>query len=42
MIAPTRWGEKENYDLCVNTTNVEIKKVIPGLAMYAMEYFGNE
>ena len=37
-----RWGEKENYDLCVNTTNVEIKKVIPGLAMYAMEYFGNE
>ncbi|WP_290139903.1 AAA family ATPase [uncultured Dubosiella sp.] len=42
MIAPTRWGEKENYDLCVNTTNVEIKKVIPGLAMYAMEYFGKE
>lgn len=42
MIAPTRWGEKENYDLCINTTNVEIKRIIPGIAMYANEYFENK
>lgn len=23
-----KWGDKENYDLCVNTTNVEIKEIV--------------
>ncbi len=40
MIAPTRWGDKENYDLCINTTHVEIKKIIPCIAQYAKAYFG--
>ena len=26
------WGERTNYDICVNTSNVEIKKIIPMLA----------
>lgn len=25
------WGDKRNYHLCINTTNVEIKKLIPAL-----------
>lgn len=37
MIAPTKWGEKENYDLCLNTTHIQIKEVIPGLAKYIQE-----
>ncbi len=27
-----RWGDRRNYDLCINTTGVEIKKIIPILA----------
>ena len=33
------WGEKENYDLCLNTTNVDIKRIIPPLASYALDFF---
>ncbi|WP_305204490.1 AAA family ATPase [Dubosiella newyorkensis] len=32
-----KWGEKENYDLCLNTTHIQIKEVIPGLAKYIQE-----
>lgn len=27
-----RWGAKENYDICLNTTDINIKEVIPHLA----------
>ena len=27
-----RWGVKENYDLMLNTTDIEIKEVVPHLA----------
>lgn len=27
-----QWGEKKNYNLCVNTTDVEIKEIVPALA----------
>lgn len=26
------WGDKENYDLCINTANRSVKKMAPGLA----------
>ena len=26
------WGEKNNYDMCINTTNTEIKEIVPVLA----------
>ncbi len=26
------WGAKTNYDLCINTTNTEIKEIVPVLA----------
>ena len=26
------WGAKENYDMCINTTNTEIKDIVPVLA----------
>ena len=27
-----RWGDRSNYDLCINTTNTEIKQLVPALA----------
>ena len=35
MFSDTRWGKKESYHLCVNTTGVEIKKLVPAIAQYA-------
>lgn len=33
-------GKEENYDICINTTNVEIKKIIPSLKLYIENWFG--
>lgn len=33
------WGDKHNYDLCVNTTQPKIKKIIPIIADYAKFIF---
>lgn len=33
------WGKKETYHLCIDTTNVEIKAIIPALAAYARAWF---
>ncbi|MBQ9973527.1 MAG: cytidylate kinase-like family protein [Oscillospiraceae bacterium] len=27
-----KWGDKSNYDLCINTTNTEIKQIVPAIA----------
>ena len=35
MFSDTRWGKKESYHLCVNTTGTEIKKLVPAVAEYA-------
>lgn len=34
IISEYKWGEMEGYDLCINTTGLEIKRVIPALAEY--------
>jgi len=34
-----RWGDKRGYDLCINTTGVEVKTVIPALAKFAEAWF---
>ena len=34
LFSDTRWGQKEGYHLCVNTTGREIKSMIPALAGY--------
>lgn len=33
------WGAKENYHLCVNTTGIEIKEIIPAVSQYAQNWF---
>lgn len=34
IISNTEWGRKENYDLCINTSKLEIKNIITPLANY--------
>lgn len=33
------WGRKENYNLCVNTSDVQIKNIVTAVAEYAEIYF---
>jgi len=33
------WGDRRVYELCVNTTSVEILEIVPPLAMLAKHYF---
>ena len=35
LFSGTPWGDKAGYHLCVNTTGVEIKRLIPMIADYA-------
>lgn len=39
MYSDTRWGAKEGYHLCVNTSGKEIKQLIPALAQYVRAWF---
>jgi len=34
-----RWGDKNGYDLCLNTTGMVIKTVVPSLAHFAESWF---
>lgn len=39
IIRPNEWGKKENYDLCINTSELDIKSIIPPLSNYIEIYF---
>lgn len=39
MFTSNRWGQKEHYHLCVNTSGKEIKAFIPALAAYVNCWF---
>lgn len=41
LISAYRWGDRNGYDLCVNTTNVDIKEIVPVIAEYAKAYFAH-
>lgn len=42
LISNLEWGDKRNYHLCINTTNVEIRNMIPALAEYIEDWFGGK
>lgn len=42
LISNAEWGNKENYTLCINTSDVEIKQIISPLAQYIKNWFGGE
>lgn len=40
LFSPLRWGEKLAYDLCINTTNTDLEKVVPMIAQYIKASLG--
>ncbi len=40
MYSDMKWGAKEGYHLCINTSGREIKDLIPALAAYVQAWFG--
>lgn len=41
FMSDKKWGAKEGYHLCVNTSGLEIKTLAPVIADYAKGYFTN-
>lgn len=39
LLCSYRWGDMRGYDLCINTSYLEIKKMIPAVAQYTKEWF---
>jgi len=39
LLGSDTWGQKENYDLCINTSGIEIKNVVRCVADFATTYF---
>lgn len=39
LISNEVWGDKSNYHLCINTSNIEIKKIVPALSEYIQTWF---
>lgn len=35
ILATYNWGDRRGYDLCINTTHVTVRDIIPALAAYA-------
>lgn len=40
FLTNAKWGEKESYHLCINTSNLNIKELTPKIADYARFWFG--
>ena len=39
LFTDKKWGHRESYDLCVNTSGKDIKKLIPSLADFVKDWF---
>lgn len=39
LVSPYLWGDKSGYHLCMNTSGMEIKKMVPVAAEYAEMWF---
>ncbi|MBQ3090085.1 MAG: cytidylate kinase-like family protein [Oscillospiraceae bacterium] len=39
LLADLPWGDRRGYDLCVNTTDVWVKDIVPAVADYARRWF---
>lgn len=39
LYGSTPWGDKSNYDLCVNTSAFEIKEIVPQIADYIRRWY---
>ena len=39
FVSSYSWGDMKNYDLCINTSKIDIKSIIPQLARYTELWF---
>lgn len=39
LFSSDNWGDKEHYHLCINTSGLEIKSVIPAIKDFALNWF---
>lgn len=39
LLSDIPWGDKRGYNLCVNTTDMEIKSLVPSVAEFARAWF---
>ncbi|MCI8277525.1 MAG: cytidylate kinase-like family protein [Clostridia bacterium] len=39
LISNLEWGDRNNYNLCINTSEIEIKEIIPAIAEYIERWF---
>lgn len=42
LFTEEKWGKKESYHLCINTSGREIKTLIPAVASYVKVWFGED
>lgn len=42
LYSPYKWGDKSAYNLCINTTDLDIKSIIPAIAQIINEYFDKQ
>lgn len=42
LLTDKKWGEKETYHLCINTSGKEIKQLVPALAEYVRYWFDSQ
>lgn len=42
LYSPYKWGDKSAYNLCINTTGIDIKTIVPAIAQIINEYFDKQ
>ncbi len=42
LFSDLKWGSKDNYHLCVNTTGIQIRDMIPSIKEYALAWFAQQ
>lgn len=42
LLSDTKWGDRKSYHLMINTTNFQIKDLVPAIKEYAVKFFENK
>ncbi len=42
LISTDKWGDKKNYQLCINSAGFEIKELVPTVLAYTQSYFAKK
>ena len=41
MYSDSKWGAKESYDLCINTSRRYVKDLVPAVAKFCEDWFNS-